>query len=50
MQLKDSAKIYKQEEPVFGHPMLKHYALDPEYINLNNGMSEYRSRFFSEEY
>ena len=50
MQLMDSAKVYKQEEPVFGHSMLKHYALDPEYINLNNGMAGYRGRSFSQEY
>ena len=41
MQLIDYTKIYQQEEPVFGHPMLKHFALDPKYINLNNGTSEY---------
>ncbi|KAF8194638.1 pyridoxal phosphate-dependent transferase [Pholiota molesta] len=28
---------YKEEKPEFGHGMLKHYALDPSYINLNNG-------------
>ncbi|KDR81048.1 hypothetical protein GALMADRAFT_241675 [Galerina marginata CBS 339.88] len=30
-------KSYKDEKPEFGHPMLKYYALDPEYINLNSG-------------
>ena len=48
MQLIDSAKTYKQEEPVFGHPMLKHYALDPEYLNLNSGMEDIGS--FAQEY
>jgi len=37
MQLINYAKLYQQEEPVLGHPMLKHYALDLKYINLNNG-------------
>jgi len=43
MQLIDYTKIYKQEEPVFGRPVLEHYFLDPEYINLNNGTSGDRS-------
>ncbi|PPQ88739.1 hypothetical protein CVT25_008546 [Psilocybe cyanescens] len=30
-------KSYKQDVPEFGHKMLKYYALDPEYINPNNG-------------
>ena len=30
-------ELYKQAPPPFGHALLKHYALDPEYINLNNG-------------
>ncbi|KAF8159185.1 pyridoxal phosphate-dependent transferase [Crassisporium funariophilum] len=29
--------LYKQEPPPFGKALLKHYALDPEYLNLNNG-------------
>ncbi|KAF8815672.1 PLP-dependent transferase [Phlegmacium glaucopus] len=31
--------LYKQAPPPFGHALLKHFALDPEYINLNNGGS-----------
>jgi hercynylcysteine S-oxide lyase len=30
-------ELYKQPPPPFGHALLKYYALDPEYINLNNG-------------
>ncbi|KAF4610713.1 hypothetical protein D9613_007297 [Agrocybe pediades] len=39
MQLTDNelSKAYKKDKPEFGHAMLKYYALDPEYINLNNG-------------
>ena len=31
-------ELYKQPPPPFGHALLKYYALDPEYINLNNGV------------
>ena len=31
------SELYKQPPPPFGHSLLKYYALDPEYINLNNG-------------
>ncbi|KAF9483081.1 lolT-1 [Pholiota conissans] len=37
MQLKNGLKAYKEDKPEFGHGMLKYYALDPSYINLNNG-------------
>ena len=30
-------ELYKQPPPPFGHGLLKYYALDPEYINLNHG-------------
>ena len=30
-------ELYKQSPPPFGHALLKHYALDPGCINLNNG-------------
>ena len=30
-------ELYKQPPPPFGHALLKYYALDPKYINLNNG-------------
>jgi len=30
-------ELYKQPPPPFGHALLKHYALDPEHINFNNG-------------
>ncbi len=28
---------YKEEKPEFGHAMLKHFAISPSYLNLNNG-------------
>ena len=31
-------ELYKQPPPPFGHALLKYYALDPGYINLNNGV------------
>ena len=31
------SELYEQPPPPFGHALLKFYALDPEYINLNNG-------------
>ncbi|KAF8194637.1 pyridoxal phosphate-dependent transferase, partial [Pholiota molesta] len=37
MQLINLSTSYKDEEPEFGHGMLKHFALDPSYINMNNG-------------
>ncbi|KAG6825309.1 hypothetical protein H0H92_004104 [Tricholoma furcatifolium] len=30
-------ELYKQPPPQFGHELLKYYAFDPDYINLNNG-------------
>ena len=30
-------ELYKQPPPPFGHALLKYFAIDPEYINLNNG-------------
>jgi hypothetical protein len=30
-------ELYRQPPPPFGNALLKYYALDPEYINLNNG-------------
>lgn len=40
MQLIHSAQTYKNETPEFGHAMLKHFALDPGYLNLNNGQHD----------
>ncbi|KAF5379469.1 hypothetical protein D9615_006556 [Tricholomella constricta] len=37
MENLDLAELYKQPPPNFGHDMLKHFAFDPGYINLNNG-------------
>lgn len=31
--------IYGREPPAFGHPLLKYFAFDPKYINLNHGVS-----------
>ncbi|KAF8885057.1 pyridoxal phosphate-dependent transferase [Gymnopilus junonius] len=33
----DWQKHFKEEQPEFGHGMLKYYSMDPEYINLNSG-------------
>jgi hypothetical protein len=33
----DIGELYKQSPPAFGHAMHQHFALDPEYINLNHG-------------
>ncbi|KAG5651325.1 hypothetical protein H0H81_009078 [Sphagnurus paluster] len=35
----DSAALYKQPPPSFGHDVLKYFAFDPAYTNLNNGMN-----------
>ncbi|KAF5316760.1 hypothetical protein D9619_006842 [Psilocybe cf. subviscida] len=35
MQLKKD--LYSEEAPPFGHELLKHFAIDPEYTNLNHG-------------
>ncbi|KAH9479107.1 Hercynylcysteine sulfoxide lyase [Psilocybe cubensis] len=32
-----SSRFYANDVPEFGHKMLKYFALDPDYINLNNG-------------
>ncbi|KAF8159186.1 lolT-1 [Crassisporium funariophilum] len=37
MQLLNRNDLYQQEPPPFGKALLAHYALDSEYINLNNG-------------
>ncbi|KAG2012232.1 hypothetical protein CC2G_012266 [Coprinopsis cinerea AmutBmut pab1-1] len=33
----DLKDLYSQPPPPFGKPLLKYFALDPEYANLNNG-------------
>ncbi|KAF8638760.1 hypothetical protein AX17_001976 [Amanita inopinata Kibby_2008] len=33
----DTKALYAQPPPKFGHDLLKHFALDPEYVNLNHG-------------
>ncbi|RDB27630.1 Hercynylcysteine sulfoxide lyase [Hypsizygus marmoreus] len=33
----DTAELYKQPPPSFGHDLLKYFAFDPEYVNLNHG-------------
>ena len=35
MQLKKDT--YSEEAPPFGHELLKHFAIDPDYTNLNHG-------------
>ncbi|KAG5641881.1 hypothetical protein DXG03_004021 [Asterophora parasitica] len=37
MAIPDSAELYKQPPPKFGHDLLKYFAFDPEYLNLNSG-------------
>ncbi|KAJ3555960.1 hypothetical protein NP233_g12087 [Leucocoprinus birnbaumii] len=37
MENVDPADLYRQGPPTFGHELLKYFALDPEYINLNHG-------------
>ncbi|KAM6497476.1 Pyridoxal phosphate-dependent transferase [Amanita muscaria] len=33
----DTKTIFTQPPPKFGHDLLKHFAIDPDYINLNHG-------------
>ncbi|GLB41511.1 putative aminotransferase class-V [Lyophyllum shimeji] len=33
----DPSELYKQSPPAFGHAVLKYFAFDPAYLNLNNG-------------
>jgi hypothetical protein len=35
----DTKALYAQPPPKFGHDLLKYFAIDPEHINLNHGMS-----------
>ena len=33
----DTEALYARPPPKFGHEMLKHFAIEPGYINLNHG-------------
>lgn len=33
----DTKALYAQPPPKFGHDLLKHFAIDAEYVNLNHG-------------
>jgi len=33
----NSKGLYDSQPPAFGHALKAYYAMDPEYINLNNG-------------
>ncbi|KAJ3526361.1 hypothetical protein NMY22_g10196 [Coprinellus aureogranulatus] len=37
MPFVDLKKLYTQPPPAFGKELLKHFAMDPDYVNLNNG-------------
>ncbi len=37
----DTEALYAQPPPKFGHDLLKYFAIDPEYINLNHGSAFY---------
>lgn len=37
MTFTDLKTLYSQAPPAFGKEMRKHFAMDPEYANLNNG-------------
>ncbi|TEB22225.1 PLP-dependent transferase [Coprinellus micaceus] len=37
MPFTDLKALYDQPPPAFGKEMLKHFAMDPAYVNLNNG-------------
>ena len=37
----DTEALYAQPPPKFGHDLLKYFAIDPGYINLNHGSALY---------
>lgn len=37
----DVEALYAQPPPKFGHDLLKYFAIDPGYINLNHGSALY---------
>lgn len=39
VDLPETNALYKSAPPPFGHPMLKCFGFDPDYINLNHGES-----------
>ena len=37
----DTKALYAQPPPKFGHDLLKYFAIDAEYVNLNHGMPNF---------